>query len=95
MRESICRGCGRKIYWAKSVSGKSMPLEFIPGIVRVTDPDKLSIDALPEGFPFTLADIAEQRRKGGALAEPTVQGHFAVNHFVTCPKREEFKTNES
>lgn len=92
MRESKCRSCGRTIYWGRSPGGSSIPLEFVNGaIYRVHDADKVELHDLPEGFPFDLQTITEMRAKGGALAEPTVSGWFAINHFVTCPNRDQHK----
>lgn len=67
---ATCRGCGRKILWARTEDGKAIPLDAVA--------------------PVYEAHEAESAERGDTLIARRATTSY-VSHFVTCPKRDEFR----
>jgi len=62
MAESKCKGCGKKIVWAKDENGTKHPLDLVAPVYQITSPE------LPENEDMPLC-----RR-----AQATYVSHFAT-----------------
>lgn len=94
-----CSGCGRLIYWLKTIKGRSAPVDVEPVTgVEVTLEESRSLRTSP-AFVQGLDAQGVFRR---IMREPPVDDELEllqtrpertvyVNHFVTCPEAERFK----
>jgi hypothetical protein len=74
MSYASCRGCGRKILWAKdTATGKAIPLDTTPPIYMVTQDAENNLSSVRANQNFNTG-------------EPM----FYVSHFTTCPKANDF-----
>jgi hypothetical protein len=67
---NTCKGCGRKILWARTEDGKAIPLDAVAPVYEVA--------------------AVESAERGDSLVARRAKECF-VSHFVTCPKRDEFR----
>ena len=75
-----CRSCGERIYWAKTVAGKSMPLNVEKssrGNIRIVD----SLAAV-----LTVEELEAARAAGEKLW---------VCHFATCTSAKKHRKERS
>lgn len=75
---STCKSCGARIMWAKTVAGKSIPLDVKPvagGNIELRLPPP--------------AKRAYEVRAHVVTPSPDVHRH--VSHFVTCPNSAEHR----
>jgi len=94
-----CSGCGRLIYWLKTVKGKSAPVDVEPVTgVEVTLEESRTLRTSPDFVQGLDAQGACRR----IMREPPAEDELEllqtrpevtvwVNHFVTCPKAERFR----
>jgi len=81
-----CRGCSQSIVWARTDNDKSMPLDPLPvagGNVKVT-----GVGRDDRGVHPRVRVLG--KRESESLLDPPGE-HRYVTHFVTCPKRKDFK----
>jgi hypothetical protein len=80
---SSCHGCGAPLTWARSETGKLIPLDFIPSL---PEHPRLQVpDPLPAVQRYTVR--FEDPREPIAVKDAT--GSY-LSHFVTCPDRDKF-----
>lgn len=81
MSESLCKACGAKIRWIRTVAGKNMPVE----------PDLEDIDSFDEGDSL-VTEGGITYRKGTDFAErhPDVMMAY-IPHWAVCPKGDDFR----
>jgi hypothetical protein len=77
LKWSTCAGCGAAIVWARNIeTGNRIPLDVRAGVYQV-------------------ASRGNEQICRSATHEATLEkiGHTAmlVSHFVTCPKRDQFR----
>lgn len=77
INRALCKGCGKPILWIKNPAGKAEPFDAQPTRILRVEGDR---DA--DGTPVHFLEE-------GKLFQ-VVTGH--VNHFVTCPKANDFRT---
>jgi len=80
MSESICKGCGSKIIWVRTIQGKRMPLDPEPvedGNIVLMPAGAMVLDAKTAGLG---ADVGARRYK---------------SHFATCPAARKFRKKKA
>ena len=83
-----CRFCGREISWGLTPDGKKIPLEKM-SIYFTEDPTALEIHQISDQDEFTYAKRVTMNRDGLLIARLQAHGLFRVNHWATCPNRDE------
>lgn len=79
----VCKGCGAAILWIKNEKGKAEP--FDAAVRRVLHVES---DPQPGGSKFGVGNA------GQPWASPAGEWELDVAHlphFITCPKRDQFK----
>jgi len=71
MRDSRCRSCGAKVWWAATPNGKACPFTEVKTIYQRRSPDMLEI----EGSANARLERLEKRDQAPDLF---------VSHFETC-----------
>lgn len=87
-----CRGCGMELLFARSPAGTRVPLQAVTALYALDDQGKLfdsnrrqdSVLHRVVGYTLDSGDFV-----GGK--DSTVY----VNHFQTCPKRDDFKKEKT
>lgn len=78
MSDSLCRACGAKIRWIKTVAGKNMPVE----------PDLEDIDTFEEGDSLVTEGGITYRKGADFLARhPDVMMAY-IPHWPNCKNPE-------
>lgn len=79
----VCKGCGAAILWIKNEHGKPEP--FDAALRRVLHVEH---DRMPGGATFGVG------HKGEPWASPAGEWELDtahLPHFITCPKRDQFR----
>ncbi len=78
MTDAICKGCGKRIYWAQTADGSRIPLDAVAPVYLVTN---VAQGAQPD-------ELKEQLKVRELMCERSKAAF--VSHFVTCPQRSQF-----
>lgn len=76
---AACKSCGASILWAKTDTGKSMPVDAEP-----TDDGNVLLYRTPRGLQAVVM---------GARTEPDPRASRHHTHFETCPQAQEHRRN--
>lgn len=90
-----CGGCGRRIVWIVTPSGKKAPLDPEPHTGLVLEGATAREARGTPGYVIGLDINGEQRsvREGGQMLlgeQAAEQATVWVNHFATCPRRGDY-----
>lgn len=72
---ATCKGCGKRIEWAETIDGKTVPLDPAPPVYEVYK------QAKDGSLTVRLVPLSDGPRK--------IRTHM-VSHFATCPKASDF-----
>lgn len=79
-KESTCRGCGKKILWARTSDGRRIPLDpSAPVYVLLSD-----AECGDQNGPVVILHPAADRKLKGPW----------VSHFATCPQANQFSSSK-
>ena len=80
-RDSRCKGCGARIKWVKTPSGKNVPI------------DKGAVTILPDKDGFIAVVTLDGRVIRGNLTMYGTPGAVTgyTSHFATCPAADRFR----
>lgn len=79
-RESLCRACGKPIFFIKTKAGKTTPVDVKPLFFRES-----------ETGPELYVMIDGSTRRGQLCPENQATGIGYVSHFATCNNPEAFR----
>lgn len=79
-RETLCRACGKPIFFIKTVAGKTTPVDVKPLYFREADNG-------PELYVMTDGST----RRGYLCPEDQATGIGYTSHFATCNNPEAFR----
>ncbi len=84
----VCRSCGAEIEWAKTPSGKNIPLDKEPEV-----DGNILVSMRGIGLaPLAIAQSKEQIETLRSQAKATGQLHLLFkSHFATCPNAKQHR----
>lgn len=78
---SICKGCGAKIIWIKTVGGRNIPCDPEQIVYRQKTGGSLKVVTL--NGEVLSAELSTDPNTGTGVGY--------ISHFATCPKANEFR----